>query len=83
VSEQETHSGGTGGRFPCPTLEGRWDDGRVIVAGLANDEIVFTMEDGEIPAPRKRDTLAREAELITLIFKGAPPSWNDRSAGPP
>lgn len=54
-------------------LEGRWEDGKVIVADLNDEEIVFSMEEGAIPKPRKRDSIAREAELITPIFKGGKP----------
>jgi ATP-dependent Clp protease ATP-binding subunit ClpC len=54
-------------------LEGRWENGKVIVADFKDDDIVFSLEEGEIPKPRERDTLAREAELITPVFKGARP----------
>ena len=50
-------------------LEGRWEEGKIIAADLKDGEIVFTIEEGEIPKPRKRDTMVREAELITPIFK--------------
>ncbi|MDR2673116.1 MAG: ATP-dependent Clp protease ATP-binding subunit [Coriobacteriales bacterium] len=51
-------------------LEGRWPQGEIIVADYNGDDIVFSTEAGEIPKPRKRDSLAREAELVTPIFAG-------------
>lgn len=66
-------------------LEGRWEDGKVIVADYRDDEIVFSIEEGEIPKPRKRDTMAREAELITPLFKsgGKPQSGSPGNEGSP
>jgi ATP-dependent Clp protease ATP-binding subunit ClpC len=51
-------------------LEGRWPAGEVIVADYDGNDIVFSTEKGEIPQARKRDTIARDAELITPIFGG-------------
>ena len=46
-------------------LEGKWTSGSVIDVDV-NDEghLVFTAGSGSIPAPRKRDTIAAEAELL-------------------
>ncbi|MDR1184958.1 MAG: ATP-dependent Clp protease ATP-binding subunit, partial [Coriobacteriales bacterium] len=51
-------------------LEGKWKAGDVIEADYDGEEVVFTKGEGEIPALRKRQSLAREAELITPIFGG-------------
>jgi len=65
-------------------LEGRWEEGKIIVADFKDDEIIFSIEEGEIPKPRKRDTMAREAELITPIFKaGRPQAGAPGSEGSP
>jgi ATP-dependent Clp protease ATP-binding subunit ClpC len=93
-------------------LEGRWEDGKVIVADLSvkdagadaegaegdgadggaaavtagdsEKEIVFTVEEGEIPQPRKRDTLQRETELITPVFaRGKPQTSSPGDTGDP
>ena len=45
-------------------LEGKWTSGSVIEADLEDDHLVFTPGTGSIPAPRKRDTIAAEAELL-------------------
>ncbi|MDD5806387.1 MAG: ATP-dependent Clp protease ATP-binding subunit [Eggerthellales bacterium] len=45
-------------------LEGRWSAGSVINVDLVDGELVFSAGEGEIPAPRKRDSIAREAELL-------------------
>ena len=45
-------------------LEGKWTSGSVIEADLEGDHLVFTPGTGSIPAPRKRDTIAAEAELL-------------------
>ncbi|MDR3136175.1 MAG: ATP-dependent Clp protease ATP-binding subunit [Coriobacteriales bacterium] len=65
-------------------LEGRWPAGEIIVADFDGNDITFSTEKGEIPAPRKRDTLAREAELVTPIFASSQPkSASPGSAGEP
>jgi ATP-dependent Clp protease ATP-binding subunit ClpC len=51
-------------------LEGRWEAGTVITADYDGNDIVFTSAIGEIPEPRKRQTLLREVELVTPIFGG-------------
>ncbi len=45
-------------------LEGRWSAGSVIEVDAADGELVFTAGEGEIPAPRKRDSIAREVESL-------------------
>ena len=45
-------------------LEGRWTSGSVIDVVLKDDELVFKKGKGSIPAPRKRDSIARDAELL-------------------
>ena len=56
-------------------LEGRWSAGSVIEADAVDGELVFTAGEGEIPAPRKRDSIAREAESLlpqySLGFAGS------------
>jgi ATP-dependent Clp protease ATP-binding subunit ClpC len=51
-------------------LEGRWKTGDIIEADYDGNDVVFTKGSGEIPEPRKRQSLLREAELITPIFGG-------------
>jgi ATP-dependent Clp protease ATP-binding subunit ClpC len=51
-------------------LEGKWKAGDIIEADYDGEDVVFTRGAGEIPAPRKRQSLARETELITPIFGG-------------
>ena len=45
-------------------LEGRWSSGSVIDVDVEDDKLVFNTGTGSIPAPRKRDTIAAEAELL-------------------
>ena len=49
-------------------LEGKWTSGSVIQVDVEGEgdesELVFTLGEGAIPAPRKRDTIAKEAELL-------------------
>lgn len=45
-------------------LEGRWSSGSVIDVDVKDDKLVFNAGTGSIPAPRKRDTIAAEAELL-------------------
>jgi ATP-dependent Clp protease ATP-binding subunit ClpC len=51
-------------------LEGKWKAGDIIEVDYDGDDVVIKKGEGEIPAPRKRQSLAREAELITPIFGG-------------
>lgn len=45
-------------------LEGKWTSGSVIDVDMEDEKLVFNQGTGSIPAPRKRDTIAQEAELI-------------------
>ena len=45
-------------------LEGRWQSGMIVEVDTKDGELVFSEGSGEIPAPRKRDTIAQEAELL-------------------
>ena len=53
-------------------LDGRWKPGTVITADYDGNDVVFTAAPGTIPEPRKRQTLLRETELVTPIFRGKP-----------
>ena len=43
----------------------RYNDGHV---DAVDGELVFTAGSGSIPAPRKRDSIAREAELLLTNY---------------
>lgn len=45
-------------------LEGKWTSGSVIDVDVEDEKLVFNQGTVSIPAPRKRDTIAQEAELI-------------------
>lgn len=45
-------------------LEGKWTSGSVIDVDVEDEKLVFNQGAGSIPVPRKRDTIAQEAELI-------------------
>ena len=53
-------------------LEGKWTSGSVVdvdVEGEGDDaHLAFNAGSGSIPAPRKRDSIAREAELLLTNF---------------
>ncbi|MDO4443781.1 MAG: AAA family ATPase, partial [Slackia sp.] len=49
-------------------LEGKWHAGSVIDVDLVDGELTFTAGEGDIPAPRKRDSIAREAESLLPQF---------------
>ncbi len=53
-------------------LEGRWTSGSVVDVDVegegADAHLVFNEGTGSIPAPRKRDSIAREAELLLTNF---------------
>ena len=57
-------------------LAGTWHAGSVIDVGVKDGELTFTPGTGEIPAPRKRDSIAHEAESLLpqfdLLHAGAP-----------
>jgi ATP-dependent Clp protease ATP-binding subunit ClpC len=62
-------------------LEGKWKAGDVIEAEYNGEEVAFTKGKGKIPEPRKRQSLAREAELVTPIFGGGGGKGKGRGAG--
>ncbi len=45
-------------------LEGRWTSGMIVDVDAQDGELVFSEGSGEIPEPRKRDTIAQEAEIL-------------------
>lgn len=49
-------------------LEGRWTSGSVIDVDLEDGKLVFKAGSGSIPAPRKRDSIAKDAELLLTGF---------------
>ena len=51
-------------------LEGKWTSGSVIQANVSEDgeSLAFVPGTGSIPAPRKRDNIARDAELLLTNF---------------
>lgn len=53
-------------------LEGRWSDGSIVDVDVETEgedkKLVFNEGSGVIPAPRKRDSIAREAELLLTDF---------------
>ena len=57
-------------------LAGTWHAGSVIDVNVKDGELTFTPGTGEIPAPRKRDSIAHEAESLLpqfdLSHAGAP-----------
>lgn len=57
-------------------LAGTWHAGSVIDVDAKDGELTFTPSTGEIPAPRKRDSIAHEAESLLpqfdLSHAGAP-----------
>ncbi len=51
-------------------LEGKWTSGSVIQASVSEDgeSLAFVPGTGSIPAPRKHDNIARDAELLLANF---------------
>ncbi|MCL2825974.1 MAG: ATP-dependent Clp protease ATP-binding subunit [Eggerthellaceae bacterium] len=49
-------------------LEGLWTSGSIIDVDFDGDKLVFTPGTGTIPAPRKRDNIAMETELLLTNF---------------
>ncbi len=45
-------------------LEGKWTSGMIVDVDVKDGELVFSQGSGEIPEPRKRDTIAQQAELL-------------------
>lgn len=73
-------------------LEGKWTSGSVIDVDLdeEGEHLTFSQGTGSIPAPRKRDTIAAEAELLLagydlghagLSSRGGGSSSGDLAAG--
>ncbi len=52
-------------------LEGKWTSGMIVEADAdaEGEKLVFSQGSGEIPEPRKRDTIATEAELLLRDYK--------------
>lgn len=49
-------------------LEGKWTSGSIVNVDAVDGELIFTAGEGEIPAPHKRDNIAREAELLLTSY---------------
>lgn len=66
-------------------LAGTWHAGSVIDVDVKDGELTFTPGTGEIPAPRKRDSIAHEAESLLpqfdLSHAGAPSHGGGASSG--
>ncbi len=45
-------------------LEGKWTSGMIVDVDVKDGELVFSQGSGDIPEPRKRDTIAQQAELL-------------------
>ena len=45
-------------------LAGKWKDGSVIMVDAKDGKLKFSAGKGEIPAPKQKDTIARDTELI-------------------
>ena len=45
-------------------LEGKWQSGMIVDVDAKDGKLVFSQGSGDIPEPRKRDTIAQEAELL-------------------
>ena len=53
-------------------LEGKWAAGSIIDVDAADGELVFSQGSGAVPEPRKRDSIAREAELFADELRSGP-----------
>ena len=64
-------------------LEGKWTSGSVIQVDLDGENLTFEQGEGSIPAPRKRDNIARETELLLTQYNlgAAGTSGNSTSGG--
>ena len=49
-------------------LAGKYKDGSVIKVDAKDDKLTFTAAKGKIPQPKKKDTIARDTELILKDF---------------
>ena len=45
-------------------LEGKWSSGSIVDVDAKDGELVFSKGTGAIPEPRKRDSIAKEAEIL-------------------
>ncbi len=50
-------------------LQGRWKSGSVINVDFDGKKLTFRSGKGDIPKPRKRQSMRRETELVTPFFK--------------
>ena len=50
-------------------LQGKWKSGSVISVDYDGEKLTFTSGEGDIPAPKKRQSMRREQELVTPYFK--------------
>ena len=66
-------------------LEGKWKAGSIIDVDEKDGELVFSEGSGVIPEPRKRDSLARDAELLLTNYDlgraGLPSAGGSMSGG--
>lgn len=66
-------------------LEGKWKAGSIIDVDEKDGELVFSEGSGVIPEPRKRDSLARDAELLLTNYDlgraGLPSTGGSMSGG--
>ncbi len=62
-------------------LEGRWTSGSVIDVGVEDGKLVFNQGSGSIPSPRKRDTIAAEAELLLANYDLGHAGLSSRGGG--
>lgn len=49
-------------------LEGKWKAGSIVEVDEKDGELTFSQGSGVIPEPRKRDSLARDAELLLTNY---------------
>ncbi len=64
-------------------LEGKWTSGSVIDVDLdeEGEHLTFSQGTGSIPAPRKRDTIAAEAELLLAGYDLGHAGFSSRGGG--
>lgn len=64
-------------------LEGKWTSGSVIDVDLDEEgkHLTFAHGTGAIPAPRKRDTIAAEAELLLAGYDLGHAGLSSRGGG--
>ncbi len=66
-------------------LDGTWTEGSVIDVDVNEDgsELTFAAGEGVIPAPRKRDSIARETDLLLPDFDMSHAGVAPRRGGSP